>query len=501
MTTLLLRKLRFGAAGLLFAFTTQSGLAQTSTNSVGLEVTYAAVPNDTSTYELTLKYYSTCMKGIGTAFAVHVRNPGCSPMCMSTYHNLPLDTIREVSDVCPGALTTCDSAGSLLFGVREAVFKKLVTFNCSYSSQWWIGMAPPWRLSTVNLDSVQTLNEMLADAYLNRAGGLRNSSPQFMAKPILYACVNDTVTYNAMAVDPDGDSLVFKLTSPRGGDNGCYIYDQFYQPGYTYLQPFGASPLPTTLDPVTGQLQFMATAPGRYAVGYLTEEYRTINGVVTKVGNVNREMQIVVTSCTTPCPLFGNVLSTGNGAMVNSNAQATVNPGASVELSIPAYSTNPNVTLQMTSNCANEIPGSSFTVTGTGANRTGVFHWAPTAADVRSTPYYFTYHVKDNACPVSNQRYGTLKVLVTNALLGTQGMSVPDMTIPSSLSNGEKWVLPENLHGAQITVFDLTGRAVFHSGAYTNQFSGTGLSNGVYLFHIIPRGSESPITGQLRLQH
>jgi hypothetical protein len=43
---------------------------------------------------------------------------------------------------------------------------------------------------------------------------IQNSSPQFTSAPLPYTCINSLFRFSFSAVDPDGDSLVYALTTP-----------------------------------------------------------------------------------------------------------------------------------------------------------------------------------------------------------------------------------------------------------------------------------------------
>jgi hypothetical protein len=488
--------MRIWAAGLLSVIGVTTAQA---THIAGTDLTYTAVPGATGMYLATLKLYRDC-SGIAAPASPQIKAIPDSGAVVTL--PLTLNSVTEVTDVCPGVATTCDSASSQFPGYEEYVYTGLLMLPAG-SSSWTLSYSDCCRNAGIlNLSGGGGSSDFYTEAFINVPAGVLNSSPTYTVNPIPFFCVNDTSTYSPQAVDADGDSLVFSLAPALGGSAPSPI-PLVYGPGYSSSQPFGMLPggIPATIDAQTGLLRFKANAVGAYVLVIKIEEYRTINGAVTKVGSCQRDVQVQVTNCSTPCPLFGNVLTSGSNTFLNSNSQVSVNPGATFQLAIPAHSTNPNVTMSMTSNCANEIPGSSFITLGAGANITGHFSWTPTSADVRTAPYYFTYHVSDNACPVPNERYGTMRVLVTNSVLATAPEVLSsEVIIPNVLSAGQSWTLPADLQGAQVNVFDATGKEVYSSASYANHFTGKNLSNGVYLFRIMPEGATSAITGQLSLE-
>ncbi len=110
-----------------------------------------------------------------------------------------------------------------------------------------------------------------------------NSSARFNALPPVGLCLNEDMTFDHSATDPDGDSLVYSLTTPYiGGSLGNAYPFQSDPPPYVpvpwetdYSESYqmDSSP-PLSIDPVTGLLTVHPTLVGNYVIGVSVKEYR-----------------------------------------------------------------------------------------------------------------------------------------------------------------------------------------------------------------------------------
>lgn len=135
-----------------------------------------------------------------------------------------------------------------------------------------------------------------------------NSSPYFAQWPDVYICGGQDFNYINQAIDPDGDSLVYKLCTPKLGftkekprhaannKNSPPPYtDLTWQPPYNLNNLMGGTPL--KIDPKTGLMTARPlSVEGQYVIGVCVEEWR--NG--KKIGEIRRDFQYNVRICTTP---------------------------------------------------------------------------------------------------------------------------------------------------------------------------------------------------------
>lgn len=129
-----------------------------------------------------------------------------------------------------------------------------------------------------------------------------NSSPRFVNYPPLALCNNQLLEFDHHAIDPDGDSIAYKLRTPfHGGSTADPAPNPSAGPPYTLVQwEAGFSEdEPMGVGSGTGihfQSGLLTTTPqflGKYAVGICAEEWR--NGI--KVGETIRDFLFVVVNC------------------------------------------------------------------------------------------------------------------------------------------------------------------------------------------------------------
>jgi len=134
---------------------------------------------------------------------------------------------------------------------------------------------------------------------------ISNSSAYFKEIPPVYVCVDAPLDIMQDAFDPDGDSLVYKLTTPYIGAtrddpkpsrNFEYSRPPFkeliWANGFTETTQITGSPL-LNLNSATGQMTITPTLTGQYVIGYKVCEYR--DGVL--IGETRRDYQFNVTNC------------------------------------------------------------------------------------------------------------------------------------------------------------------------------------------------------------
>ncbi|MES2800215.1 MAG: PKD domain-containing protein [Bacteroidota bacterium] len=129
-----------------------------------------------------------------------------------------------------------------------------------------------------------------------------NSSPRFTNYPPLLLCNNDDLIFDHSATDPDGDQLVYSLTTPFAGASGVNPAPVPPPgPGYfpvSWATNFGqANPLgpgaTINIDPATGILTASPSMLGLFVVGVRVQEYR--NGVL--IGQTVRDFLFKVFNC------------------------------------------------------------------------------------------------------------------------------------------------------------------------------------------------------------
>ena len=143
-----------------------------------------------------------------------------------------------------------------------------------------------------------------------------NSAPDFHPPNGDYICLNKPFTFDAGAVDADGDQLRYSLVTPLNGyttrttpSTGDESPKKSYPtiewgPGYSLTNIIPGNPA-LSIDPATGRLSVRASQEGLYLFSVQCEEFR--NG--ERIGVVRRDFQLPVVDCskTTPPPAVVSV--------------------------------------------------------------------------------------------------------------------------------------------------------------------------------------------------
>lgn len=147
---------------------------------------------------------------------------------------------------------------------------------------------------------------------------VKNSAPDFGIPNGDYICINKPFTFNAGAVDADGDQLKYSLATPLNGYTNRGVPSSIDQsprssyptiawaPGYNLSNVIPGNPA-LRINSTTGQLSVRANQTGLYLFTVQCEEYR--NGVL--IGVVRRDFQLPVVDCSKNTPPPATVLADG----------------------------------------------------------------------------------------------------------------------------------------------------------------------------------------------
>jgi gliding motility-associated-like protein len=131
-----------------------------------------------------------------------------------------------------------------------------------------------------------------------------NSSPVFNKIPPIFLCLNENVSFDYSATDPDGDKLVYEICTPYDGSSTSAQQPNPPEPppyknltwetGYSLNHPVYANPA-FTINSTTGLLTGRPTQEGTHLFAVCVSEYR--NGVLLSV--TKRDFQFEVVTCQT----------------------------------------------------------------------------------------------------------------------------------------------------------------------------------------------------------
>lgn len=293
--------------------------------------------------------------------------------------------------------------------VEKGFFSTIINLP-SINSGYHIVYQVCCRNTQVNLaDNNGTTQGQTYYAFIPSPEKIINSSPRFSGVPVPYMCQNELSDFLLRAIDPDGDSLVYRYSRPY---QGASVIDpnpsppQFkpsqkgvnYANGFSENQPFGNSGS-FSVNPRTGLTSLLSKNTGNFTVGIEVREFR--NGV--DLGNSTRlDLQVWVISC-----------PKNQVPKISKPSIKEFEVDAGEEICLEFEATDPDndyVTLSAAGNLLDGQNGfkgqkAKFKSNFGLGKATGELCWTPSCPSgallnqARDTPYYFTVDALDNGCP------------------------------------------------------------------------------------------------------
>ncbi len=363
---------------LLFLLVSSINSKTFATHSAGSDIKYRCLGG--LQYEIEVTFYRDC-GGVAEPSSITVN---CKSVAGNHNLNVTLNKVtgtngQEITVPCASSSSTCNGGTST--GIRQWVYRGTVTLP-SARADWVFSYSVCCRncsITTISNPCASNSN-LYVEAKLNNIVAPCNSSPTFSNIPIAFVCVGQNFNYNHGVLDPDGDSLVYSLITPKTTATSNV---SFIAPA-NVNNPI-ASSTPFTINSSTGDLNFTPSQIQIGVMAILVQEYRNN----TLIGSVIRDMQVYTQACT-------NNLPTVSG--INGNSNFTLTACAGQQICFTVNSIDPDATQNVTLTTNNGIPGATYTISG-GTRPTLTFCWTPTVNDINLRPKTFTVTVRDNACP------------------------------------------------------------------------------------------------------
>nr|MDQ3073319.1 hypothetical protein [Bacteroidota bacterium] len=363
---------------------------------VGGDITYRWIQNigTSDQYEIIVKVYRDCTSSTDfdptIAIGFYEDNMPNAPKYFTL--NLSNPTVRSVKPPSLGSECSFQPTACL----QEAIYRGTVTLP--YTDFGFHMMYI--RCCRNRMVNVPLLEGQTYYAYIP-ASKYKNSSPTFASVPAPYLCAADTAQLLSTASEKDGDSLVYKFvhpyagaddTNPAPGPPNLYSPPPIirYNPGYSYLQPFGNNGY-ASIHPNNGLAKIYVPATGWYAIATEIEEYR--DGIL--ISRTRRDLEIIVISCP-PNPIPQR---TAVGGTIPTSYY--VNAGETLNFELQ-YSDNNKMTFEATGELMDgSIPGNKpvVQVNSSQGSLTANVNWTTTCTQARTQPYKLTTRVIDDGCP------------------------------------------------------------------------------------------------------
>lgn len=267
---------------------------------------WAPIATDSNRYEVFVNIYSN-PSGL---------NIGGSPLnlcitssCFSTF-NLSLPQIipgpGQASSLIsnawsvPEQLNCLDSSASSYRNMVRYHYQAVVSLPGTCQDFSFNASFPCCRDGALNLS---TLPNLYLEATLNNTFG-HSSSPQILDNPVRNLCLKQPgdlpTLISQRAVDPDGDSIFYKVVASQEGPACGPGTDIPFAPGYNLSQPI-PSFIGWNIDQSTGVFRLSPSQQGDYILKIAVENYRRHSNGLTWVliGNTVREVSVSVSAqCT-----------------------------------------------------------------------------------------------------------------------------------------------------------------------------------------------------------
>jgi hypothetical protein len=333
---------------------------------------------------------------------------------------------------------------------------------------------------------------MQMEATLNNSTG-HNTNPVLNVIPLPYYAINLPQTYNPVAIDAEGDSLVYTLVPAINSTSNCTSFGS----SVTYTgTAWGSTPVAATtpfqvaagsfsFNAFTGNLSFTPNYTQRSAAVYEIKEYRA--GVL--IGSLQREITILVNSTSNNLPR-GRYTSPVGCTLLDSVNLVVCDTAGSFSVQIPATDADATDTLYVT---PFSLPaGATFTTAGNGTpTPVSTLSWVGSAATHGLHTFYITY--VDNACPMS----GAQSIAYTINIIDCTPVSVADNAATSirvfpNPSNGHFRIdATAPFQNAVVTITDVLGRVVVqHTAPYSATsmpFDLSSYSAGTYTIKVVTK--------------
>ncbi|MDX5348240.1 MAG: hypothetical protein LPK19_13460, partial [Hymenobacteraceae bacterium] len=372
-----------------------------------------------------------------------------------------------------------------------------------------------WRVSFRSSDwnnnvNLAPSNFLYNDAMIDNVNAADNSSPVFTNDPLIFMLptantYNKSYTYNLGAVELDGDSLAYSITSALTDYNQPAVYNV----NYSGTNPFGQNNGSVTIDAASGAMQIgvlnanagpPSAYPNNYVVAVQIEEYRkNTAGTYQKIGHIRRDLNMMVLNGNSNhLPELQPISVNGNPESYNTIIE--VEAGQQTTISFSATDNDPGSLVGLGTNAGQYFQNALFSFSGSPGAPTGTLTFTPTLAQVRQYPYYITFITTDNACPLRGVQIKTLGLRVkASGTVGVKEDLAKKYQLPTLLNKhlNSRLMLHAELEGATVSIYNHTGSLVKKIENYRNNWSAAGVAAGLYLYSVEQKGLSQPINSKL----
>ena len=266
-----------------------------------IQYEYISSTGGTHKYKVIARLYRDAT-GIGMPGSITVY------ACSANYSTASTTCTQQTgSGLVAPTLFDCVSAANAGVTIEVYIYEGEITLGGN-APDWTFAWSSCCRNPAVDNITNPSSQGFYIEAKLNNQIG-QNTSPEFVSEPVRAFCTGRTFNWKQSAIEPDGDSLFYRLDYVKGGNSGsCAGTNLAYATGWTYDQPITTSPVNSmTMNSTTGLISFTPSAVEIDVMAVSIDEYRYDSTLYVwrKIGEVNRDMQIAIASACTPLAQAG----------------------------------------------------------------------------------------------------------------------------------------------------------------------------------------------------
>ncbi len=341
------------------------------------------------------------------------------------------ESIKNITLRCSSTVV-CNpenTSGTGLSAFEAHTYSKIIDFDSNPFKTFITNTCCELYFSFKNTQRPSLINTFIASglynySMLNICLGAKNSSIKVTNNPIFKTFCNNSFLYNPGMIDSNNDSIVFSLDVPHINSRTDSVIYNTPLHSKIPITPICVTPITTCLpgfisniytgfdhqktnndliltpgscNESTGLViranEFKKDSNGNYNLIGITRLDFTL--IIESISNINLPPEIEKMECQFAC-----IKDTFSYTIVAKD---------------PTPSGGTSDTTFLTLN--DGIPGSRFTINDPSAkDKTGVFKWKPTSADIKPNPYYVNFIVKESNCLSPMQASKSLCIYVVDSI-------------------------------------------------------------------------------------
>ncbi len=395
-------------------------------------ISYTCLGNNQ--YEISFKLYSSC-DGIAPPLNAVIDLEGLGN-CADTISSITLPRVSSIINTvaCP-SFNACSPTNPIRSSTDyiESVYTTTITLpNTLNNCSWRLSYNSCCRTNSITNIVSPGSQSLYTETILLDSGNICNSSPSTTSHPVIAVCGGSPISLSTITIDPDGDSLVYRLASTLSNATSPVPLNA----GFSVSQPFAINSGSIVLDNATGTLSFNGQPNQLVNFDIIVEEYR--NGQL--IGSFRNPLSLsIIAGCSSAPAVLDSVARFDNGGWISQGTSTTFDicPGESLmfelyfsdvdatdSLSIDALSssltqTYPNVVIQ-------------HIYAGTNYNQLTLQITIPFSSISTST-----VGIQDNNCPLRNIQVYALQLVERIGCNRISGYAFADANGNCSVDLGE----------------------------------------------------------------